>query len=399
MTNKLISSHWLLQISAGFLRYFFPVLRIGNWVVISRFQEVRETLLRSGDFTIAQINAGKMKETDLDFFLGMDSSPVHDREKQVMELITKHEDLLVIQNLVAEESSKIISSILSEGKIEVVGTLSRAVPLSFIEHYLGIPVEDKNRMQYWMRALFHQLFLNLTDDAQVRQEGLTAAAELKEYMERVITEADSRNDSLPDSLLSRLFKLRSDFDFIDYSFIRRNICGLMIGAVDTTSKCAVLVMEELLNRPDQLKEATNFAWQNNIVELRKYCYEALRFNPHNPIVVRYTPHATRIGKNGKYSISANRKVAIGIYSAMHDASEFISPGEFKTDRKNEYLHFGYGMHICYGRYINAVQISEIVAALLRLKNLRTSSINRGKVKYDGPFPDAFYLEFDKQKAI
>src|SRR5882724_7837993 len=179
MAGKLFSSHWLLQISTGFLRRFFPVLKIGKWVVISRFQEVKETLLRSDDFTISQVNAAKMSETDLDFFLGMDSSPVHDREKQIMEMIAKHEDLQIIQKLVSEESARIISSILPDGKIEVVSTLSRKVPLSFIEHYLGIPVEDQSRMQHWMRSLFHHLFLNITNDEKVRQEALIAAAELK----------------------------------------------------------------------------------------------------------------------------------------------------------------------------------------------------------------------------
>jgi cytochrome P450 len=168
----------------------------------------------------------------------------------------------------------------------------------------------------------------------------------------------------------------------------------MIGTVDTTSKCAVLVLQELIKRPEQLAIATTLAEQGDIKSLTKCCYEALRFNPHNPIVVRYAPAEKRVGKNGKYRIPAKSKIAVGIFSAMHDSQEFADPGVFNMHRGNEYLHFSYGMHACFGRFINAVQIPEIVASVLRLKNLRRSSLNKGKVIYDGPFPQAYWLAFD-----
>ncbi|GHN01057.1 hypothetical protein WSM22_25460 [Cytophagales bacterium WSM2-2] len=391
--QSVLSAPWFLRLTSGFLRQFFPVLKIGNWVVISRFEEVKEALLRPDDFTIAQINFGRMKDLDLDFFLGMDTSPVHDREKGIMESVARHEDLPWIQEMIAKESAGLISAVRAEGKIEIIGTISRVVPIAFIERYLGIPVEDRGRMQKWMRTLFHHLFLNLTNDEKVHDEAKVVASELKEYMETVIAKFNTNKNPPPNSLLARLLELRDRHDFIDSDFIRRNLCGLMIGAVDTTSKCVVLILEELFGRPEKLKEAVRLAEQNKIEDLRKYCYEALRFNPHNPIIVRYTPRPVRIGRNGKYSVPANHKVAIGIFSAMHDSGAFENPKDFVVSRKNEYLHFGYGMHVCYGRYINAVQITEIVAALLRLKNLKPSRSRQAIC--DGPFPDVYWLEFDK----
>jgi hypothetical protein len=68
----------------------------------------------------------------------------------------------------------------------------------------------------------------------------------------------------------------------------------------------------------------------------------------------------------------------------------VSPREFRIDRNVEYLHFGYGMHRCFGYLINGVQIPEVIASLLRLPNLRRS----GSLEYEGPFPQRMLVEFD-----
>jgi cytochrome P450 len=80
---------------------------------------------------------------------------------------------------------------------------------------------------------------------------------------------------------------------------------------------------------------------------------------------------------------------------MFDPEVFIEPKLFRANREVEYLHFGYGMHRCFGRAINGVQIPEIVGALLRLPNLRRASGREGRIAYDGPFPDRLILEFDR----
>lgn len=388
MIAQLISSPRFIRIATGFLRTFFPVLNFGSWVIVSRHEAVKEILTRDNDFTIAEINAANMHAVDLDFFLGMDASEVHDREKGIMEATVKRDDLLRIQQIIREEIANLITPLLAAHKIEVVNQLSRVVPLALLERYFGVPVGDKNKMQDWMRKLFRQLFLNLNNDPSVTSAARQAAGELKEYMTRVISDAHKNIEegrTSTDTVLSRLLSLQKINPVVTDDFIRRNICGLMIGAVDTTSKCVVLVMEELLKRPEVMATAVTAEGAS----LKNICYEALRFNPHNPIVVRYNKREQWVGK---HRIKANKKIAVGIFSAMHDKRAFANPGVFNGQRTNEYLHFGYGLHACFGRHINAVQIPEIVGSLVRLKNIRVSA--HGKVVYDGPFPESFTLEFD-----
>src|SRR5262249_55107567 len=130
--------------------------------------------------------------------------------------------------------------------------------------------------------------------------------------------------------------------------------------------------------------------------VKQYAWEAVRFNPHHPLQVRFSSKETRIaaGQPRSKAIPAGSKVFVATLSGMFDSEVFINPAEFSGTRKVEYLHFGYGMHTCFGKYINGVQIPELLAALLRLPNLRRASGGAGQILYDGPFPNRLVLEFD-----
>jgi cytochrome P450 len=76
---------------------------------------------------------------------------------------------------------------------------------------------------------------------------------------------------------------------------------------------------------------------------------------------------------------------------MFDEQAWPEPYRILTDRPlDRYLHFGDGMHRCFGEYINRIQVPIIVGSLVRLPNLRKHST----LLYDGPFPDQFVLAFD-----
>jgi cytochrome P450 len=385
------------------LRRVKPVLIFGDKAIVSRHDDVIEILTRNTDFTIEQINAQKLDALYLHFFLGMDTSAEHDREFQLMQNIARREDMQVIRQMIREKSKECISKISNKGHIELVNDLSLVVPMHFMDKYLGVMdgSVDGPTMASWMRSLFHQSFLNLTDDKAVEQGATAVSLELKKYLEQLISrrkEEISSGKNAVDTLLNRLLRLQQipGNEWITDDVIRRNISGLMIGAVDTTSKCVVHVIDELLRHPSELSAAVVAANADDIETVKQYCWEALRFNPHNQVIERYCLKDTTIGiPRGKpRKIKAGTIVFAAIMSAMLDEKVFLNPMQFDLNRKTEYLHFGYGMHVCYGRYINAVTIPEIVAAALRLKNLRRASGFKGMVEYEGAFPQSMMLEFD-----
>ena len=73
-------------------------------------------------------------------------------------------------------------------------------------------------------------------------------------------------------------------------------------------------------------------------------------------------------------------------SAMFDGRRVRDARAFRTDRPDYvYMHFGYGMHECFGVHMNRVLVPEICKAVLRLPNLRRAPGAEGRLTLDDDF--------------
>jgi len=379
------------------LRRWAPVLRLGRQVVVSRHDDVVEILRRDGDFTIAAVNAGRMARWSGPFILGMDRGDGYDREADALRRAVRPDDLPALGHLVAGAASELIEAARSRGRIDVVGGYGRIVAAQIVETYFGVPGPDRATTMRWMRALFDVVFIDEGSRAR-RAAELTIAAQCP-YMDALIAarrEAIAAGRPVPDDVLSRLLALSADEAWLDDDAVRRNMNGLIVGALDTTSKAVAHVVDELLRRPAVLASARRAALAGDIDVVRAYAWEMLRFRPHGPILKRHCRADTTVGAAGR-RIPAGSAVLVSTLSAMLDPAAFPDPGQVRPDRPAErYLHFGAGLHACFGRHINAVTVPELVAALLRLPGLRRAPGASGRLVYDGPFPDRLLVEFDPE---
>jgi len=397
LLNFLIQPSILRPVFA-ILRRWFPILRLGKTAIISRYNDVIEVLKRDGDFSISQINASKIDKIDGPFILGMDAGPQYDREQAALMQVIRRDDLEGIRAFVRNEAAGLIDAARPQSRIDVVNGLARVVPVRLITSYFGILGPDDPTMMRWMRDIFHYIFANLTGADSVLQDALNSAAEMHQSMDAQIARRKSLGkQEHTDDVLGRLLSLQdSAHPWLDDNAVRRNLGGVIVGAVDTTSKFVALALNELLRRPAALAEAQAAARAEDIEAVRAYTWEAVRFNPHHPLQVRYCGREARIAAREKRAktIPAGTATFVSTISAMFDPEVFTHPGKFDGQRKVEYLHFGYGMHACFGRAINGVQIPELVAALLRLPGLRRAPGAAGQILYDGPFPNRLVLAFD-----
>jgi cytochrome P450 len=377
------------------LRVLAPVLVLGRKAIVSRHKDVMEVLGRDTEFTLAPINGPKMDSIEVPFFLGMDRGPTYEREEGAMRQVARREDLGSISDLVSAESDRLVGAVSSVGRIDVPQGLSRIVPLRLIDRYFGVR-SDERTMATWTRILFWDVFLNIAGDPGVHGKALAAAKEMKPFL---LANIAARQNELAkgakgeETLLDRLLALAKTpgQEWLDTDAIRRNLSGLLVGAVETTNTAVVQALDQLLKRPDRFAEARKAAEAGDREKVRQYAYEALRFNPQAPGLLRYCEQEARLGGS---VIPAGTTVVLSTLSAMFDPAAFEKPCRFDPDRKVEYLHFGAGLHQCFGRHINGVQIPGILSGLLRLKNLRRAKGSDGEIVYEGPFPDRWILEFD-----
>src|SRR5688572_19132099 len=280
-------SEWLvsppvLRVTTGFLRRHVPILKLGSTVLVSRHADVRQVLERSDDFGVTEIYAAKMARTTGAFVLGMENTPQYAREAAFIRAAVPRGDLEHIRELAGRRTDELLAAARSRGQIDVVSELARLVPLHLVQSYFGVPGTDNTTMLRWMRNIFWEIFLNFGNDARVSQAARSDSQQLAAHLNAVIDEHKRalRAGQAPDDFVTRLLRLAaSEYPDFDDDTVRRNIGGVIVGAVETQAKGIVHALEQLLARPAELEKAQQAARSGDDALLSQYVFEALRFNP------------------------------------------------------------------------------------------------------------------------
>ena len=404
MAKKKSSSSWgrrsvlyLTNLVFLVLRWAKPVIGlkpIASITLVTRFDHVQEILSRDDIFRVPY--AAKMQKItgEGNFFLGMDDTPIYQRDVANMRQAVRRDD---IQTKITPFVNSLCNNILAScrGRLDVVQELTRVVPTRLMGEYFGVPGWDQNEFTDAATAMFHYLFYPV--DTAAEQAALDAAGKTRAYLDRTIAERKARRTP-QDDILARCLSMQdagapgmTDVD------IRNNLIGLIIGAIPTTSKSAVNVLDYLLDHPALLALAQRAARADDDRRLVSYVQECLRLNPfaagvqricaQDYVVAQGTWRATRIPK-GAMVLAATQ-------SAGMDSRKIYAPRVLCLNRPaHHYLHFGYGLHTCFGQHINLAQIPAMVKSVLKLPGLRRASGAAGKMQSVGPFPVSLGLEFD-----
>jgi Dyp-type peroxidase family len=395
---------WLTERPAqlfGELRENRPVLvpPVGP-IIITRFKDVVEAMDLFEVYTVKPAeDAVGVLGGGAKFLLGIDDTSQRERDQAILRLAVKRTDSDWIRTIVAAESKAIIDR--AAGNLDLVQAYTSTVPLRLAGLYFGVPGPDIDTLRRWLRAMFRTVFRNQTHDPQVNQEGATQAATYRAYVSGLVAAAhaqETEGGSLPDSVLNRLVKMQhaEGASFSD-SEITFNISSLLMGMIDTTNAAVNSAVNILLDRSEYLRGASAAANDGDDELLLRYILETLRFGPPVPLVARMSATDHWIGKSTDHPtlVPAGKLVYLAIGSAMMDALELENPMEFRLDRPgHQYLHLGWGMHRCFGKYIAQTLMVEMVKALLLTKNLRRAPGAAGHPILDGPFLSSFNVEYD-----
>jgi cytochrome P450 len=362
------------------MRAFLPVLVIPRplvraypssaTVIVTRRADVLDVLRRDQDFAV--VYEPRMRELTggANFFLGMQPGAEYERDHSAMRLAMRRTDAAeTIAPFVAGRAAEIVAA--AGGRLDAPRDLTRPVAAEMAARYFGVP--DGGELADWTTTLFWFLFNDLPAEPAVGARARRAAAGLREAIDAAIA-ARKAGGGDADDVLGRCLALQAaGTPGMDDRGIRDNLLGLLIGAIPTLSKAATLALDELLDRPDALRVAQAAARSGDDGLMEAHVWEALRFRPHNPVIYRRALRDVRLPR----STLRGRKIPEGAmvfaanHSAMFDGLDIPDPDQFRTDRPfDTYIHWGHGMHACFGDAINRAFIPAVLKPVLAAPELR-----------------------------
>jgi cytochrome P450 len=377
------------------LRKVQPILIVHDVALVTRFADVQEVLSRDDVFQVTYADKFKAVTAGHNFFLGMQNTPQYTHDVSSMRLAVRREDLTTrIIPFIEREAASIVAA--SGGTLDVVADLTRIVPARLTADYVGVRGPGDDVMASWGAVISQYLFLAHENDQALTQAALSASEKMRSSIDDAIADRKgSRGRS--DDVLERCLQMQdAGLPGMDDLSIRNNLFGVIVGALPTTSAAAARAVDELLRRPDMLARAQLAAQADDTASVARYTFEALRLNPVGPGVFRLATSDYTLAKGTARSktIPQGKTVVALLQSAMCDGTELDAPEEFRIDRPPyHYMHFGYGLHTCFGQYINAEQIPRLVKAVLKCRSLVRADGQAGELRLDGPFPVSMQVRF------
>ena len=376
------------------LRTVKPVLLKNNLAIVTRYHDVAEVLGHDEAFSV-QPYREKMTRLAGDFILGTDDSPQYERDVSILRLAAPRSDVPALAGFVEETAEELVAG--AGGRVDVAD-LSKRVPARLFGRWFGTPGPDEDTLIAWTLAIFEEIFVNLKNDPAIASEADAASTALAAHLDEAIAARKASLDGAPGDVVGRLLAMQgtSATAFSDKE-IRVNVIGLVCGFIPTIATATTFALDALLDRPEALAGAEAAARAGDDDALRAHMFEAMRLAPQGPGLFRRTRTDFEVAEGSMHAtkIPAGTLTFAASQSAMLDDDVVDDPDEFRIGRPaHHYLHFGVGLHQCFGRFANAMQIPLIAKALLRRPGLARAPGPEGQLVKDGPFPKSLVVTFE-----
>lgn len=374
------------------LRRIKPIPKFGTMFVVTRYDDVREVFATDAVFAAPYKDKLELIMGGEPFFLAMGDTPQYRADTEAMRKVIRADDLPMLGDKVEAMAEAIVAG--AGGRLEVVDTLVRRIAFDYCSDYFGVPDPPGGDLRVWGTRLFEYQFV-ASDEALVEEVKVIAPA-LRAHIDQQI--AERRKNPGKDDVLSRCLALQAKGEpgYGDVQ-IRTALMGFIVGGPPQPPMVVPQALEQLLRRPDALAGAQAAARAGDDALLLAYVLEALRFDPIAPGLPRHalTGRTIARGTSRRRYVPAGSTVLAAFASAMMDGRRVPDPYKFDPHRlPHEYIHFGHGLHQCFGLHMNRATLHRMLKPLLRRGNLRRASGSAGKLRKRGAFAEALTVEFD-----
>jgi cytochrome P450 len=374
-------SRLLTEHGAGFWQVTCPARRFFPRKLVLGHADCREVLDRSDVFRVTYLKG--MERVSGPFILGWDpaDSPRYEIERDWLAAAVRREDA----ERLAERARTVAEERIAEGRrrggLDVVADLADPIIDDAIGWWFGVPAQRPTARLDWARAAFYGVFLNALNVPAVLARAQAGARALGDEIAAVAAHREPGDGDV----LARLLASQDAGRGLDRDAAVRNLVGLVTAWVPQVSRLLPAALDALFDRERELGEARLAARDGDVASVGAYLWEAARFRCTNPLLPRRAAveHTLPSGR----TIPAGTTVMAMLQAAMMDPAVFDDPRRFVISRPAEdYMHFGGGLHRCFGEHAAKAQLGHMATALLASDGLRRASNARGSVRWKGPFP-------------
>ena len=394
------------HIDVGFqvLRNTFPVLvwpwpMMGRrWAVVTRYDDVVEVFRTPDVFDVIYAPKIAMLMDGDNIFLGMSPGEEAVRDKSNLGLAApRGEAAGVIGPRAAALADEVVTRARPTGKLDLAMELTQDVTTRVFGQYFGTPGTSVKEFSDQARLLFQYMFADLAGDAALEARARPVAAAMRTYVEGCIA-ARKATRGTHDDMLERCLRMQdAGVAGMDDRSIRNNLIGCITGGLPQPPMLVPQLFDKLLDMPDALAGAQAAARADDDALVAKYVFEAARFYPLAPGLFRDCTRdfVVAAGTSRARSIPKGTRVLAAFRSAMFDGRRVPEPGRFRVDRaEGQYIHFGMGMHECFGVHMNRALLPAICKPVLKLPGLRRAKGPEGRLRMEGIFPMQLTAEFN-----
>jgi cytochrome P450 len=378
----------------GLARRFWPIPHKGTNYAVTLHDDVREVYGTDQAFMAPYKAKLDVITANQPFFLGMGDTPEYHAGLEAMRRVMRADDLPELAWRAEAQAAAIVAS--SGGRVEVVDQLVRKITFDMLGRYLGVPDTEAGDLPVWATRLFEFQFADLKNEKALRDEVDVFGPLLRDHIDREIARRKAQPGG-EDDVLGRCLALQAAGEpgYSDVQ-IRTNLVCMIVGGPPQPPMVVPQAMEQLLRRPAALEAAQAAARAGDDALLHDMVLEAMRFDPLAPGLLRTAvkPWTVARGTRRATLIPEGATVFVAFASAMMDERRVPDPDRFDPHRRpHEYIHFGYGLHQCFGRHINHATLHLMLKPLLKQPQLRRAKGADGHLAKNGPFAERLVVEF------
>jgi len=358
------------------LRAEAPILRVRNFVIVTRYEDVREVYSDSNRFMSNHYRPGTAEYEQIrDAVEALDEDdrrrydevagfqqglvaqsiePEHGRRREVFHRAFNPRHLAALEEQIEDVVAGLLDGLGRHPTPDALGEFARRVPQQTHMRILGVPERDLELITSWAKR-----FISFTGrrDMSALRPWHRMLSEFRQYFQREIVDAQTRK---PGELtfMPVLIEARDAGEIDDDELV--GMCAtLLLTGTDTTMSLIATGLVSLMRHRDQ--------WERLCAEPELFPHaieECLRFEPPVQGSGRNVMKATGLGGE---TIPAGCRVLAMIGSANHDPAVFAEPDSFLIDRTDgaRKLTFAGGDHQCLGSLLARLEGRVALSGLAR----------------------------------